>query len=461
MNDEQQEFQQALESVRKIRFEKRDRNYEDKITLAETVRFLSQFRETDLLSGKEDNWVKSWLSECQHILHLEFEFNLVMSMRYYRTNRESNPYGAHLPPMAAILTLEALERGDSEIDRDDTRWIKGGHFMQSLANDLNSIFRQEGIGGDHGVEWFLTLNAIEMLTTVGPFDSKSSYTSAKDAFLSLIETHEDVLRDEMYSPPGLHVYAHHLSSQGVIPIEIEEPNTASSDRTRIYATLNKLARGEDVSLSDLPSELPEDKQPLWGIARAWVRAANDEPTGILPCHGKVDLDEVFRRVWGDQDAIQNTAISEENLETVRSMGDKQIQNTLVDLFSSNDYVTSTSKGTLDLEREKAHTGIEISDFDIRIKWGNDTSLPVSLPIKSGREAGGKTVEQLAEKNLHQLLRPLSRFNSSFGVVFPVLIAGHSVNANESMKTFRENLDLPVVPIGKKTFTKILVYNNLI
>jgi len=363
--------------------------------------------------------------------------------------------------MAAILTLEALERGDSEIARGDTRWIKGGDFIEELANDMTSIFSKEGLDADHGIEWFLTFNAIEMLTTVGPFDSNSSYASAQETFLSLVESHADNLRDEMESSPGLQAYAHHLSTQEMIPVSIEEPDAISSNRTQIYTALNRLARGEDVSLSDLPSELPNDKQPQWGIARAWARAVNGEPSGILPCHGKVNIDEAFRRVWGNQDAIQRTNVSKENLNTVRSMDDEEIQETLVDFFSSNEYVSSTSKGTLNLEREKAHTGIEISDFDIRIKWGEDNSLPVSLPIKSGQEAGGKTVDQLAEENLHQLLRPLSRFNSSCVVVFPILIAGHSVNANETMKTFRENLDLPIVPIGKETFTKVLVYNDLI
>lgn len=458
MREEEKEFQQSFKPIRQILFHSRSRNYEDQIDLAETVRFLSNLQGQNILSEKEGRWVDSWIKKCQHVLHLEFEFNLVMTMRYYKRNRHDNPYGAHLPPLAAILTLEALEVSGSKIGRGDTRWKKAGDFIQILADDMDSIFRSASPESDEGAAWFITFNAIDFLHSL---DGGSEFLSAYETFINVVENHQDKLRTEMANSPGLRAYAYDLSTRGVISIEVEEPTGSLPDRARIYASLNQLSRGEDVSPSYLPNQLPEDKQHLWGIARSWARAIEGERTGILPCHGKLDLDEIFRRVWGNQEDIQNTSISDENLETVRTMTDGDIQDSLVGLFQSNDYVTTISKGTLDLERNKAHTGIEISDFDIRIEWGDDNTLPVSLPIKSAREAKGRTAEQLAEDNLHQLVRPLSRFNSPFGAVFPILIAGHSVNANETMKVIRSNLDLPIVPIGENTFTRILKHNNLI
>jgi hypothetical protein len=458
MREEQKEFQQSFESIRQILFHSKNRNYENQIDLAETVRFLSSLQGGGILSEQEGRWVNSWIKKCQHVLHLEFEFNLVMTMRYYKKNRHDNPYGAHLPPLAAILTLEALEVSGSKIGRGDTRWKKAGDFVQVLANDMDSLLHSASHESDEGAAWFIIFNAIDFLHSL---DGGSAFQSAYETFINVVEDHQDKLRTEMVDSPGLRVYAHDLSTRGVISAKVDEPTRSLPDRAQIYASLNQLSRGEEVSPSNLPNDLPEDKQHLWGIARSWARAVEAEPTGILPCHGKLDLDEVFRRVWGDQENIQRTSISDEDLETVRDMTDGDIQDSLVGLFQSNDYVTTISKGTLDLERNKAHTGIEISDFDIRIEWGEDNTLPVSLPIKSAREAKGRTAEQLAEDNLHQLVRPLSRFNSPFGAVFPILIAGHSVNANEAMNIVRSNLDLPIAPIGERTFTRILKYNNLI
>lgn len=458
MREEEQEFQEALKPIREILFQKREWNFEDRIKLAETVRFLSKFLEQGNLNDNERGWVDSWIEECQHVLHLGFEFNLVMTMQYYRRNLGKNPYGAHLPPLASIFTLEALETRGSKINRGDTRWEKAGDFILRLADDIDSIFRSSSSDPGDGAAWFITLNAIEFLDSL---DDNSAFQSAYGTFLQTVEEHEQNLKAEMTDSPGLRAYAHDLYARGILPIEVEEPTGNLPDKAQIFRSLNRLSRGETVSSSDLPDSLPEDKTHLWGIARAWARDLHGEPTGILPPHGQVDLDEVFRRVWGDQKAIQNTNITEDDLSAVRSMKDDDLQDSIVEIFRSNDYVTNISKGTLDLERDKAHTGIEISDFDIEIQWGDDTTIPVSLPIKSAHEASGRTADQLAEDNLHQVIRPLSRLGSPFGAVFPILIAGQSVNANETMKFVRINLELPIVPIGEKTFARILKHHGLI
>jgi hypothetical protein len=464
MRDLEQEFGQAMADVRQTLSSNGSRKAFKMRKVVESVRYMENLRQDGTLDERDDEWVQSWIERGRHSLDRSLERNIILTLSYYKDNLEENP-DAHYPPQAAILALKEVEDLTSP---KSTRWKTYLQSFGKLEGQIKKILGgDEPPGGTLGT-WYVLFNTLEVLATI---DRKEDFQSHLDSFNTLVEEYEDELREEMEWHQGLKSYAHDLSQRGIFPLKIDEPveDRNLSDKGRLFKILNRLSRGEPVDYTIVPEHPPKHKEHLWGITRAWVRSKNGDSNGILPFYENVDVDEVFRRTWNiDRQSLNQTSITPEDYEIVQQMSDEQIQDTLVKLFEGNSYVTEISRATLRAERNKAHTGIEISDFDIEVKMkdsrrfaNSERTVQVCLPIKSAQEAGSASVEKLSETNIHQIIRPFDRFGIKTTVVFPILITGWSVNANEYLKTWRSNLNLPIVPIDCDTFANISSHNELI
>lgn len=469
MHQYRREFGKAMEDISRT-LEKVDPNYEETKSVGELVRFSTRASTSGQFSEIEERQLESWISRGRHLLQRSYTINESLALRNYNDNLRQNPWAARTRAMAMILSLSAIEVGEAKIDRSGSKWRETLLSLDGLAEGVPAVLTDENLEDHHGITFFILLNTLEALSSIIQGEGHSTEDEAahkgptseklQTKFEDIVTDYANLLEEYFLDSQGLRVYAYDLAEQGILPIEVEkvDESVLSSDRTKIFHTLGKLRRDEEVAASNLPANQPSEKPHLWALARAWMRANKQEPTGIIPFSLRVDIDSIFQEVWSVADSsLQALSLDSDELEKVRSMDDSQIQEQLKAIFSNNTAIPPTSRATLDQEADKAHGGAEISDFDIEIDRGNRDSVFVSFPIKSAQETGSKSVEKVSEQYLHQILRPFLRFEKC--AVFPIIISDHTLPMNETVKILRSQLDIPVRIIDEKLFAQILKHHN--
>ncbi len=453
--DSTEEFGSAMAAVQKGL---KDYNPRPKrqMEIGETVRFLTMYTESSAVCNDDLDFISSWIDEGVHVLKRRLKVTDGLCFRNYQPNMNKNRHQAFHQCMGIALSLDAIAR--SGLNFDNSFWRETKTSLKEFCNDAIAIL-QGNNGSKKGQTWFVLFNLLEALATKG--DNPELYMQLQN----VVESCSGVLQNSINYSDGLHVYADTLQKENIIPVKV--PPVTDSDRSNfdvrptIYDILGQLSRDESVDVTRLPDTEPDSKPHLWAIARAWIRTRNGRASGIIPYSTSRDLDFIFSVLFEPPDSsLSDVTVDDTDLNRVKQLDDDDIQDRLVSLLKSNQALLSISRHTLSQEKEKPHTGAEISDFDIEIRLSNDeSSRHVSFPIKSGVESRGKSANQLAEANLHQLLRPLTRFKR--GVVFPILIAGASLNLQEFLKSLRSNYNLPLKFIDRETFTRILKANNLL
>ncbi|GAB3676811.1 hypothetical protein [Halopiger thermotolerans] len=469
MHEYREEFGEGMRDVRKV-LGKIDPNYEERQDIGELVRFSARASSSDQFSEIETAHLESWITRGQHVLQRSYTMNESLALRNYSSNLRQNPWRARKRGMGIILSLSGIEVREAKIDRSSSKWRETLKSLNGLARGAPTVLTDENLDDHHGITWFIVLNALEALSSIIQGEGHNTEDELDHAaptseelqtqFESIVVDHADLLRSGFEHSTGLQVYAYNLAEQEILPISVGKPDEAevSSNRTQIFHTLGKLRREVEVAASDLPESKPSEKPHLWAIARAWMRANIQEPTGVIPFFLRVNIDSVFQEVWNTKEsAIQSVSSNQNDLEEVRSMDDEEIQVKLRSIFSNNTSISPTSRATLSQEVNKSHGGAEISDFDIEIDRGDQNSVFVSFPIKSARETGAKSANKLSEQYLHQILRPFVRFEKC--AVFPIIIAAHTLPMNETVKILRNRLDIPIRIIDEELFTQILKHHD--
>ncbi|WP_232700591.1 hypothetical protein [Halobacterium wangiae] len=468
MHDQRKEFGEGMEDARTA-LGKIDPNYDEKQIIGELVRFCARAKRSQAFSDIEVNHLQTWIDRGKHVLQRSFTINETLALRKYGSNLRENPWRATKRAMALILSLGGIEAGEAKIGRGSSLWRETLESLDGLADGASYVLTDDSLDDHHGFTWFLVLNAIEVLNSViegegHDADSESEHSAPtsdelRERFNNMVEGLETHLNEAMESSSGLQVYAYDLSKRGLLSIDAPDIDVGNlPDRSKVFHALGGLNRGNAVNKSSLPGSMPSKKPHLWALARAWIRAIEKEPTGVIPFFLRVNTDSVFQEIWSVREskleAIHLTSTEE---EAVNSMDDGEIQERLKAIFADNSAIAPTSRRTLSQETRKSHGPWEISDFDIELDRGNKNAVFVSLPIKSAVEAGGKSVEKMSEQHLNQILRPFLRFEKC--AVFPVIIAGHTAPVNETVKILRSRLDLPIKIIDGKFFAKLLKHHN--
>jgi hypothetical protein len=423
--------------------------------VGEMVRFMDRFADSSEISERDIQYVRSWTKQGRHVLERTSEITDALCFRNYLDNMRENQYQAFQRAMGIAVSLGAISRPANGLS--DSYWRETYISLEEFIDQADKVFNI--YADDFAIQtWFVLFNLIEALNV-------KDTSNLLDEYKKLVIDNKSLLSDCIDKSPGLKVYAYDLRDQGLLSIDVQEVTSSQRSefpiRTLVYDVLGRLRRDESTTISELPSDIPSKKPHLWAISRAWIRTNKNQPSGVLPFSIGVDIDYIFDKLFAATNkSIVSTSINDEDLQKVRRMDDEKIQSMLTTLFESNQFLTKMSRVSLDQEKTKAHAGGEISDFDIEIKIAdNDTPYYVSFPIKSGAEAGNQSVEQLAESNLHQLVRPVVQFKQC--AVFPILIAGTSLNLQEVLKSHRSQFNLSIKFIDEGLFAQILKANSLI
>jgi hypothetical protein len=449
-----EEFGEAMAEVRTSlnSYSLRDKQRQQ---VGEMVRFMNRYAESSQISARDEQYVRSWIKQGRHVLERASQITDSLCFRNFLNNMQENQHQGFNRAMGIAVSLEAVSHPGNGLS--DSFWEETIQSLNKFVSQADRIF--DSFAEDYGVQtWFVLFNLIEALNV-------GDQSELLDQYQELVSKYDSTLTTCIDKSPGLQVYAYDLRDQGLISVGIQKitPSQRSGfpNRTLVYDVLGRLRRGEPTSISELIDSTPSKKPHLWAVARAWIRTNHHKPSGVLPYSHGVDLDYLFNKmVLPTGDDLAQVTLDEDDLQKVRQMDDEEIQSALVRLFASNRFLTETSRVSLDQEKEKSHAGGEISDFDIEIKIeADETPYYVSFPIKSGVEAGNRNVEQLAESNLHQLVRPVIRLKKC--AVFPILIAGTSLNLQEVLKSHRSMFNLPIKFIDEELFTRILKINSLL
>ena len=423
--------------------------------VGETVRFMRQYEDSSEITDRNRDYADSWIKQGRHILERASKITDSLCFRHYLEEMKENEYQAFTRIMGIAVPLQAISHTDTGVS--GSYWRETKISLKKFIPQVNEVFDRHA--EEYGIQtWFVLLNLVEAL-------NEPESPNLLKKYQQLVTRHGNSLTECMQTSIGLQAYAYDLSEQGLIQVTVPQltpcQRSELDSRGLVYDLLGRLRRGESTTTSELSDTTPSKKPHLWAIARSWNRARHDKPSSILPYSRGVDLDSLFTKLFvADDGDLTEVVVESTDLQTVRRMDDEQIQRKLVSLFESNQLLTQTSRVSLSQEQEKAHAGGEISDFDIEVEIEDGrTPYYVSFPIKSHLEAGTHSVRQLSESNLHQLLRPITRFRK--GAVFPILIAGVSLNLQEALKEHRSQFNLPIKFVDEELFTKILKHNGLI
>lgn len=423
--------------------------------VGEMVRFMHRYAESSQISERDKQYVRSWIERGRHVLERTSRITDALCFRKYVGNMRENEYQAFQQSMGIAVSLGAISHSTNGLS--NSYWRETNISLEKFVDQADKVFNS--YANDFGMQtWFVLFNLIEALDV-------SNSSNLLGEYKKIVTDHEPHLIKCMNESPGLQVYAYDLRDQGLISIDVQGVTSSQRSnfpiRTLVYDVLGRLRRSEPTTTSELPNKIPSKKPHLWAIAQAWIRTNHNQPSGVLPYSSGVNLDYLFNKLFATSNKdIVSTTINNRDIQKIRQMDDREIQSRLTKLFESNQFLTETSRVSLEQEKTKAHAGGEISDFDIEVKIADDdTPYYVSFPIKSGVETGGRSVEQLAESNLHQLVRPVVQFKQC--AVFPILIAGTSLNLQEVLKSHRSQFNLPIKFIDERLFTRILKAHSLI
>ena len=201
---------------------------------------------------------------------------------------------------------------------------------------------------------------------------------------------------------------------------------------------------------------------LWWIAYSWIKMNEGKETiGVLPVSRKeIEVDLVFDSLWGNSSELANLKIEDGERNKVLEFKDEDIKKCLYDYLITHPLTTTYTKSMLLEEKEKAHGGGEISDFNFEIELERE-KIWIAIPIKSAHESGSSSFEKMTQNYFYQLVRPILNFPNKKVVVFPIILTKRTLNTTEFLTLVRAQLNLPILTINTELYTKILKKHDLL
>ena len=419
--------------------------------ISEAAIFLHEMLEKTDLDTTEKEFAHSWLRQFGHILGREFEGNFILRFHYFAKNYAGDPATTVHSMISLLVALRALEICGPKLTRSGTVWKYLERDMPKFRKALGSILSDDNMG-EKIDEMFLLLNTIDMLAAV---DGSEKLTGELEEFIKLVSEFQASFDKAFEISPGLRVYTADLKNRVGIPIHVGDLPVELRGKPGAFLALLELEIGEIPSSDQLERAHHPSAMHLWWIAKAWTRQRVGEGVvGILPFYRRLDVDAVFRLVWGDARELYNVSVTTEEMERVLTFTSQEIKQQLYEYFKTHPKVTEFSRTRLPTERDKADAGGEISDFNIEFITGRE-KIWAAMPIKSGRESGRRSRDRMEQSFLYQFIRPLVTFETDKIVVFPIILVKPTLNANEFLSLIRARLQLPILILDIETYTRFL------
>lgn len=423
--------------------------------ISETTIFLHNMINQVEINKIETELINSWLRQCRHVLGREFEGNFILRFYYFKKNYHENPASTVESIISLLVSLRALKTYGHKLPISITSWNYLERDMSNYRETLDEILKE--IRPENSVfELFMLLNTIDMIDTI---NESFILKEELNELIKIAENHQHSFNIAFEISPGLKVYAVDLVNRINLQIDTGEIPSNLSGKSGAFLTLFELKNGIIPSSDQLRLIQHPSCLHLWWIANALTKKLNGEEfVGILPFyHNITDIDNVFNLVWGKIEDLHEIQITEEDIEEVLDYTDQDIKNKLYEYFINHQQITDFSRIHLVEEKDKAHAGGEISDFNVEFNLEND-KIWVAIPIKSGRESKGKKMEQTY---FYQFIRPLVSFSQKNVVVFPIILLKPTLNTHEFLSLVRAHLDLPIIVLNTENFTRFLKRENLL
>ena len=419
--------------------------------IAEAAIFLHEMMEKADLDATEKEFAHSWIRQFGHVLGREFEGQFILRFHYFAKNYSEKPATTVHSMISVMVALRALEICGPKLTRGGTVWgyleRDMPRFRKALGGILSSDNTEEKVD-----EMFLLLNTIDMLSVI---EGSEKLTCELEEFIKFAGELQTSFNKAFEISPGLRVYAADLVDRVGISIHVGDLPVKLHRKPGAFLTLMELRIGKIPSSDQLECAHHPSTLHLWWIAKAWTRRRIGETSvGILPFYQRLDVDAVFRLVWGDARELCNVPVTAEEMECVLTFKDDDIKEQLCKYFKTHSKVTEFSRTRLSAERDKVHAGGEISDFNIEFITGKE-KIWVAIPIKSGRESGTRGRDKMEQAFLYQFIRPLVNFETGKTAVFPIILVKPTLNTNEFLSLIRARLQLPILSLDIKTYTQFL------
>jgi hypothetical protein len=425
--------------------------------ISEAAIFLHEMMEQADLDVAEEEFAHSWLRQFGHILGREFEGSFILRFYYFSRDYARDPATTVHSMISLVVALRALEICGPKLTRGGTVWEylerDIPRFRKALENILGENSTEERID-----ELFLLLNTIDMLAAI---DDSEKLTCELEEFIKLVSERKISFDKAFEISPGLRVYAADLVNRVGLPIHVGDLPIELHGKPGAFLALMELRRGKIPSLDQLKRAYHPSALHLWWIAKAWTRLRVGEAfVGILPFYRRLDVDAVFRLVWGDAKKLYEITVTTEEMGRVLTFTGQEIKQQLYDYFRMHPQVTEFSRARLPAERDKADAGGEISDFNVEFITGKE-NIWIAIPIKSGREVRTRSRDKIEQDFIYQFIRPLVNFETDKIIVFPIILVRPTLNANEFVSLIRARLQLPILVLDIETYTRFLKRENVL
>ena len=434
----------------------RQSKVQERKVISEAAIFLYELVSSVDLEEVEKDFANSWIQHFIHVLGREFEGNFILRFHYFKDNYYKDPPSTVHSMISLVLAMRALETCGFQLQLSPTVW---GYverdvpsFRETLEEILDNKKPEELID-----ELFLLFNTIDMLNVMR---ESEILKDELEKFIRITTKHQTLFIEAFKISPGLKVYASDLADRINLSIYVGDLPTSLNGKSGAFLTLMELRRGINPTSYQLDKIQNPSCLHLWWIAQAWTRKNNGgKYIGILPFYQSViDVDSVFNIVWGNTLDYNEINITEKDIENVLNFTDQDIKNHLYEYFKNHPAVTDFSRVRLEGERDKAHAGGEISDFNVEFNTGTE-KIWVAIPIKSGRESKGK--KKMKQDYLYQFIKPLIYFKSNNTVVFPIILLKPTLDTHELLSLVRARLGLPIQVINTEHYTRFLKRENII
>jgi len=161
----------------------------------------------------------------------------------------------------------------------------------------------------------------------------------------------------------------------------------------------------------------------------------------------IDVEAILRKHLKGYDKIGEIDLNDGDLELLNQYNDEKLR----DNFSS--CIQGISANEIEMEKRKPHGVSEISDMELRIKYG-DQRIYWCMPFKSGAEIAGSSVPV---KIAYQIFRPFFHLNSC-SVLF-VTAKRCSENLMNEIKRGKDKFNFSIAVIQEQQLAKLLKINQ--
>lgn len=250
---------------------------------------------------------------------------------------------------------------------------------------------------------------------------------------------------------------------------IKNLNSASpaglNPKTLAYSTLSLLEMNHAKAvefmgeLKSQPDAIAMREPHLYIAAQSYYRLLKNESAeslklGMLPFYYNININSILDCLIPSLNKALSIELESEDLKKLTNMKDEVLRPIMCNIIKKSPYITVEGDVQLVYEKGKSHTGSEIADIDINLTVGSK-QIWVGMPIKSGVEIKEDT---LGEKYLHQIMRPLIRFEENASCSILVTAKKCSINLDSDIKILKSR-NMPIGVLQHEVLAKLLKYHG--